>query len=94
MDFEKVEAFIRTHWPAAVIVTLLVTPVVWSYAHSHFADRIASLEGQVSSLSEQVKVLNEFVKRSREAIVPIREAFSKDELFTPSGDVDVKGEIK
>lgn len=91
MDFEKFETFIRAHWPAAIIVTLLVAPVVWQYANSHFVERIKDLEGRVSELKEQVDVLNEYVKRSRDVIVPVSQDFNKDELYTPSENVAVKG---
>lgn len=94
MDFSKVEDFIRQHWPAALMVSFIVAPVVWSFAQMHFSERITLLELKVNGLNEQVKELNEqvevlqqFAERSREKLEPSTSTFTADELYTPSPPV-------
>ena len=94
MNFPEVEKFIRAHWPAAVMVTILVTPAVWSIANVHFSARISYLESQVKDLNERVNVLDELAKRSRKKLEPSEAKFTANELYTPSDDANVQGEIK
>lgn len=84
MDFAKVEAFVRLHWPAALMVCLIVVPSVWGIAHVHFSERITLLELKVEGLSERVAVLDQLAKRSREELVPSTSTFTAEDLYTPS----------
>jgi hypothetical protein len=86
MDFGKTEEFLRKHWPAAVIVALLVAPSAWALANMHFSNRIESLEKEVADLRERVAVLDELEKRSKEKerLAASSSAFTQEELFTPS----------
>ncbi len=88
MDFEKVEIFVRTHWPAALMVAIIVAPSVWGIANLHFSERIVLLDArvtdltsQVSRLKERVAVLDEAAARKLEVV---ETRYSADELFTPS----------
>ena len=77
MDFQKFEAFIRKHWPAAVFVLMVTVPSIWMVAHTHFSQKIESLESQISILQEQLeglqvradeteKVVNDLEKREND----------------------------
>lgn len=94
MDFAKVEDFVRNHWPAALMVTLIVTPTVWTIANTHFSERITVLETRVKDLSEKVAVLDQLAQRSREKLAASTSAFSAAELYTPSQSVEQKVEQK
>lgn len=96
MDFQKVDEFIRKHWPAALIVAIIITPAVWAIATAHFSERITALELKVRELSERVAVLDQLAKRSREKLAASASSFGAEELFTPSpsASVEVRGEPK
>ena len=53
MNFKEVEEFARAHWPAAVIATIIVAPSIWTTAHLHFSERIATMEQQIRALTER-----------------------------------------
>jgi hypothetical protein len=53
MDFEKVERFVRAHWPAALMVATISAPVVWVIAHTHYSERIAVLDLRIKDLEER-----------------------------------------
>lgn len=94
MDFTKVEDFVRAHWPAALMVALIVAPSMWTIANIHFSERITLLEARVKDLSERVAVLDELAKRSREKLAASNSTFTADDLYTPSTTVQIKGEPK
>ena len=91
MDFDKVDAFIRAHWPAALMVALIVAPAAWGIASLHFSERITVLELEHKQLKEKVDALEELAKRSREKLQASSAPFSPDELFTPSPPIQPKG---
>lgn len=61
MDFEKVEKFLRDHWPAVLMTAILVIPSTAGGAFYYFNDRISYLEKQIGALSLQAA---EFEKKS------------------------------
>lgn len=91
MDFDKVEIFVRTHWPAALMVALIVAPSAWAIANLHFSERITVLELEQKQLKEKVTALEELARRSREKLEASSIAFTVDELYTPSPPVQSKG---
>jgi hypothetical protein len=91
VDFEKIEAFVRVHWPAALIVSIIVAPVAWTFANLHFSERITVLELEQKQLKEQVGALEELAKRSREKLEASSTTFTVDELYTPSPTIQSKG---
>lgn len=91
MDFDKVEAFVRTHWPAALMVAIIVAPSAWAIANVHFSERITVLELEQKQLKEKVAALEELAKRSREKLEASSTAFTVDELYTPSPPIQPKG---
>ena len=90
MDFQKVEDFIRAHWPAALMVAIVIAPAAWGFAHLHFSERITVLELEQRQLREKVEVLEELAKRSREKLEASSAGFTADELFTPSPSLHPK----
>ena len=92
MDFDKVETFLRAHWPAGLIITIIVAPAAWAIASLHFGERIAALELRLSNLSKEVETLQELEKRRKDRFVadgiriPRREL---TDIFTPSEGVEV-----
>lgn len=94
MDFQKVEDFVRSHWPAGLMVAIIMAPAVWTIASTHFSERITALETRVKELSERVAVLDEFAKRSREKFASSTSQFTADELSTPSTTVNMIGATK
>ncbi len=64
MDFSKVESFLRTHWPAGVIVLIVSIPVIWSLASIHYAQQISTLKERVTNLEVQVTDLEEYKTRA------------------------------
>lgn len=91
MDFDKVEVFLRAHWPAALMVALIVAPSAWGVASIHFSERITSLELEQKQLKDKVAALEELAKRSREKLEASSVTFTVDELFTPSPPIQSKG---
>lgn len=91
MDFDKVESFVRAHWPAALMVALIVAPSAWAIASLHFSERITVLELEQRQLKEKVTALEELAKRSREKLEASSVTFTVDELYTPSPPVQSKG---
>ena len=92
MDFEKVESFIRLHWPAALMVAIVVAPAAWGFAHMHFSERITVLELEHKRLKEKVEALEELAKRSQEKLAASSVAFSAEELYTPSPPLQPKAQ--
>jgi hypothetical protein len=90
MDFQKVEEFIRLHWPAALMVAIIVAPSVWGFASLHYSERITVLELEQKQLSAKVSTLEELAERSKEKPVASTSGFTAEELFTPSPPL-VKG---
>lgn len=84
MDFDKVEIFVRAHWPAALIVAIIVVPVVWGAAILHFSERITLLELEQQQLRAKVATLEELAKRSREKLEATSVSFTAQDLYTPS----------
>jgi hypothetical protein len=88
VDFEKVEKFLREHWPAGLMVAAIIAPSVWGFAHIHFGERIAILDMQVKKLQENVGDLNERVKVLDQAAARKLERsgdeLRAEELFFPS----------
>ena len=66
MDFSKVENFLRTHWPAAIIVTMLSVPAIWTIAHIHFSQEINLLKQEMAIMKTKVEALEEYKKRMDE----------------------------
>jgi hypothetical protein len=92
MDFDKVEAFFRAHWPAGLIVSIIVAPAAWTIASTHYSERITALELRLSNLTKEVDTLQELEKRRKERFVADGIKISRRELsdiFTPSDDVKV-----
>ena len=90
MDFEKVENFIRLHWPAAVIVSAITVPSIWAMASMHYKERMTTLElkvegleGRLERMDEELTVLREYKDRSS-TISEVRLGFEPESLFTPS----------
>jgi RNA binding exosome subunit len=88
MDFQKVEDFLRNHWPAALMVAILVAPSAWGFAYLHYGERITlldtrvkDLEKTIGQLRERVSVLDQLAERKLE---PSGIAFRPEDLFTPS----------
>ena len=83
MDFEKIEAFLRLHWPAALMTAILVAPPTWYVARSHTDGETALYKATISELQRQNVALEELRKRIAE-----RPEFSVSglsvELYTPS----------
>ena len=94
IDFTKAEDFVRAHWPAALMVTFIVAPSIWTIANIHFSGRIETLELKVKDLTERVAVLDQYATRSREKLVASSSNFSAADLYTPSNIVEIKGDKK
>lgn len=94
MDFQKVEDFIRLHWPAALMVAIIVAPSVWGIASLHFSERITVLELGHTQLTTKIKTLEELADRRREkdklearspdSLEASSSGFTTAELYTPS----------
>ena len=88
MDFAKVEEFIRAHWPAAVMVAILVVPPTWGIANMHYSERLTILDTKLGVLSKEVMTLQERVAVLDQAAARKLESnearFTYAELFTPS----------
>ena len=88
MDFSKVEEFVRAHWPAALMVTIIVAPSIWGIASLHYSERMALLDARVLDLSKELSILREKVavldQAASRKLVVTKERFTAEELFTPS----------
>jgi len=103
LNFKEVEEFARAHWPATFIAAIVVAPTIWTAAHLHFSERIATMEQQIHALKERSSQLekkaSDFEKKTvgLEATLgtltarraeEVREAGgSFDNLFTASSSV-------
>lgn len=94
MNFAEVEEFVRKHWPAALMVTIIVTPGVWAIASTLYSGRITALEAKVQELSERVAVLDQLAQRSREKLAASKSSYTAKELYTSSSSVETKVEPK
>jgi hypothetical protein len=96
MDFSKVENFLRTHWPACIVVLIISVPLIWSLATIHYAQQISTLRDRVTTLEVQVIDLKESKKRAEKleedrkkkkfsgGIVGFSSQSLADSLYSPS----------
>jgi len=96
MDFSKVEYFLRTHWPAGIVVLIVSVPVIWTLATIHYAQQISTLRERVNVLEIQVTDLDEYKKRTEKleedrkkkklsgGIVGFSSQSLADSLYSPS----------
>ena len=91
MDFQKVENFVRKHWPAALMVVVITAPSVWGIAQAHYNERITVLDMRVQELTKTIDELNERVavldQLAARKLETSGTAFSAAELYTPSATV-------
>ena len=77
MDFEKVEKFIRDHWPAALMTAILVIPATAGIATSYFNDRVSQLEKQIAALSLQATELEKKSEKYQKRTSELSETVEK-----------------
>lgn len=91
MDFTKVEEFIRNHWPAALMVAIIVAPSAWGVANAHYSERLTLLDIKVTDLTKEVTRLTERVavldQAATRKLEEVDSRFTAAELFTPSPPV-------
>ena len=96
MDFQKIEDFLRNHWPAAIMVAILTAPTTWAIAAGYYGERVTYLDLKVRDLTitvterkERVAVLDQAATRKLDRSSMSLTAI---ELFTPSPPVKaIKG---
>ena len=98
MDFEKVEAYFRQHWTAALLTGLVVAPATWKVAVDIHNERITLLESREMDRKEELDKLQTQVSELRDRVQTLTEASQRSlqfrstrvdfsSLYTPTPDV-------
>lgn len=77
MDFEKVEKFLRDHWPAGLMTAILIVPTTIGVAVFYFNDRVSELEKRVLELKTQAADLEKKAEKHEKRAFELSELVEK-----------------
>jgi hypothetical protein len=77
MDFEKVEKFVRDHWPAALMTAILVIPLTATVTTFIFKDHLTFLDVRIKELERKHSESQEKAIHAETRATRLEEAMAK-----------------